>query len=82
MTNYALGVTLALSWEGSDCVDTNFANRRYDRLQFTTTTQQQIDAMVTGANGQALLLRNAATNHYVGLQPSVASSATTQNDLA
>ena len=81
MTNYALGATLALSWEGTDCVNANFANRRYDRLQFTTTAQQQIDATVTGANGRALLLRNATTNHYVGLQPSTAFSPTTQNPM-
>ena len=81
MTNYALGVTLALNWESSDCVNATFGNRHYDRLQFTTTTQQQIDAVVTGANGRALLLRNATTNHYVGLQPAAAFSPTTQNPM-
>ena len=81
MTNYALGATLALNWESNDCINATFGNRHYDRLQFTTTAQQQIDATVTGANGRALLLRNATTNHYVGLQPSLAFSATTQNPM-
>jgi hypothetical protein len=81
MTNYALGATLALNWESTDCVNATFNNRRYDRLQFTTTTQQQIDATVTGANGRALLLRNATTGHYVGLQPSASFSPATQNPM-
>ena len=72
VTNYALGATLPLAWEAGDCASTMLAGRRYDRLQFTTTSQQQVDASVTGASGLALLLRNATTGHYVGLQPSAA----------
>lgn len=81
VTNYALGATLPLAWETGDCVSTVLAGRRYDRLQFTTTTQQQVDAAVTGADGRALLLRNAATGLYVGLQPSSAFSPKTQNPM-
>jgi hypothetical protein len=81
VTNYALGATLPLNWETSDCVNATFGNRRYDRLQFTTTTQQQLDAVITGPSGRALLLRNATTGLYVGLQPGTAFSPTTQNPM-
>jgi hypothetical protein len=81
VTNYALGATLPLAWEAGDCASTVLAGRRYDRLQFTTTSQQQVDASVTGASGLALLLRNATTGHYVGLQPSAAFSPVTQNPM-
>lgn len=81
VTNYALGATLPLTWEAGDCVSTVLAGRRYDRLQFTTTAQQQVDAAVTGADGRALLLRNAATGLYVGLQPGTAFSPKTQNPM-
>lgn len=81
VTNYALGATLPLAWEGDDCVSTVMAGRRHDRLQFTTTTQQQVDAAVTGPDGRALLLRNAATGLYVGLQPGTAFSPKTQNPM-
>lgn len=80
-TNYALGATLALNWDDNDCVANTFQNRRYDRLQFTTTAQQIVDASVTGPNGRALLLRNATTGHYVGLQPSLAFSPAAQNPM-
>ena len=79
VTNYTLGATLNLAWDTDDC--RRPTNRRYDRLQFTTTTQQQIDAIVTGPAGRWLLLRNVATDHYVGLQPSTAFSPTTQNPM-
>jgi hypothetical protein len=81
VTNYALGATLPLAWEAGDCASTMLTGRRYDRLQFTTTSQQQVDASVTGASGLALLLRNATTGHYVGLQPSAAFSPVTQNPM-
>lgn len=81
VTNYALGATLPLAWEAADCASTVLAGRRHDRLQFTTTTQQQVDATVTGADGRALLLRNAATGLYVGLQPGSAFSPKTQNPM-
>jgi hypothetical protein len=81
VTNYALGATLAVAWEANDCVNATFGNRRYDRLQFTTTAQQLVDATVTGANGRSLLLRNATTGLYVGLQPGTAFSPITQNPM-
>jgi hypothetical protein len=80
-TNYALGAEVSLNWEANDCTNASFANRLYDRLQFTTTTQQQIEATVGGPDGRALLLRNATTGHYVGLQPSAAFSPVTQNPM-
>ena len=79
--NYALGATLASAWEANDCANTSYSGRRYDRLQFTTTSQQQIDAQVNGAAGRALLLRNAATGHYVGLQPGTAFSPPAQDPM-
>lgn len=79
VTNYTLGATLNLAWDADDC--RRPTNRRYDRLQFTTTTQQMIDAAVTGPNGRWLLLRNVTTDHYVGLQPSVAFSPAAQNPM-
>jgi len=87
ITNYALGATLPLTWEADDCVATtsptgaSVTGKRYDRLQFTTTAQQQIDAAVTGTSGRMLLLRNAATGLYVGLQPSTAFSPAAQNPM-
>ena len=81
MINYALGATLASAWETNDCANASFSGRRYDRLQFTTTSQQQIDASVNGAAGRALLLRNAATGLYVGLQPGTAFSPPSQNPM-
>jgi hypothetical protein len=79
--NYALGATLASAWQADDCANASFSGRRYDRLQFTTTSQQQIDAQVTGAPGRALLLRNATTGHYVGLQPGTAFSPPSQDPM-
>jgi hypothetical protein len=79
--NYALGATLASAWEADDCANASFSGRRYDRLQFTTTSQQQIDAQVSGAAGRALLLRNAATGLYVGRQPGTAFSPPSQNPM-
>jgi hypothetical protein len=81
VTNYALGASLALNWDADDCVNADYANRRYDRLQFTTTTQQQVDATVNGPDGRSLLLRNATTGLYVGLQPSAAFSPIAQNPM-
>jgi hypothetical protein len=81
VTHYALGATLGLSWDANDCANSSFSNRRYDRLQFTTTAQQIVDATVTGANGRALLLRNATSGLYVGLQPGTAFSSPTQNPM-
>ena len=86
ITNYALGASLGLAWDANDCVSNgvagaSVAGRRYDRLQFTTTAQEQVDAAVTGANGRALLLRNAVTGLYVGLQPGTAFSPATQNPM-
>jgi hypothetical protein len=78
---YALGATLPLAWDADDCTNGAFGGRRYDRLEFTTSAQQQIDAQVTGSNGRALLLRNAATGHYVGLQPGAAFSPASQNPM-
>lgn len=81
VSNYALGASLALNWDADDCVNAGYANRRYDRLQFTTTTQQQVDATVNGASGRSLLLRNATTGLYVGLQPSGVFSPAAQNPM-
>jgi len=81
VTNYALGATLSPAFETSDCVNTGYGNRRYDRLQFTTTAQQQVDATLAGSNGVSLLLRNATSGLYVGLQPSAAFSPPTQNPM-
>lgn len=85
-TNYALGATLALSWDTADCASTgvpgvSVTGRRYDRLQFTTTAQQTVEASVTGASGRALLLRNATSGLYVGLQPGTAFSPVAQNPM-
>lgn len=84
--NYALGATLPMNWEANDCAGVaitgaNVTGRRYDRLQFTTTAQQQVDAAVTGPAGRALLLRNATTGLYVGLQPGTAFSPPAQNPM-
>jgi hypothetical protein len=79
VTNYELGATLPLNWESSDCA-TDGTGLAYDRLTFTTTTQQQVVAEVTGANGRSLFLRNA-DDLYVGRQPSAAFSPTTQNPM-
>lgn len=79
VTNYALGATLSLNWDTDDCAKSN--GRRYDRLQFTTTAQQQVEASVTGAAGRQLYLRDTARDLYVGLQPSTAFSPTTQNPM-
>jgi hypothetical protein len=79
VTNYALGATLALNWDADDCTKTS--GRRYDRLQFTTTAQQQVEASVNGANGRQLYLRDTARDLYVGLQPGTAFSPTTQNPM-
>ena len=81
VTNYALGATLPVGWDANDCVNAAYGNRRYDRLQFTTTTQQLVDATVTGANGRTLLLRNATSGLYVGLQPGYGFSPITQNPM-
>jgi hypothetical protein len=86
VTNYAVGATLQLNWEASDCSSAgvsgvSVSGRSYDRLQFTTATQQQIDASVNGAAGRALLLRNVATGLYVGLQPGAAFSPASQNPM-
>jgi len=86
VTNYALGASLALNWDANDCTSAgvagvNVTGRRYDRLQFTTTTQQQIDAAVTGPSGRALLLRNVTTGLYVGLQPGFGFSPASQNPM-
>ena len=81
VTNYALGATLPLAFDANDCVNAGFGARRFDRLQFTTTTQQQVDATVAAPNGPALLLRNATSGLYVGLQPSAAFSPPTQNPM-
>jgi hypothetical protein len=87
VTNYAVGATLPLAWDADDCVAStsptgaSVTGKRYDRLQFTTTAQQQIDAAVTGANGRTLLLRNATTGLYVGLQPGTAFSPSAQNPM-
>ncbi len=80
VTNYALGATLGLTWEASDCKGTN-SGRAYDRLQFTTTTQQQVDAVVTGPAGRTLQLLDVTRNLYVGLQPGTAFSPPTQNPM-
>jgi hypothetical protein len=79
--NYALGATLSSAWDADDCANASYSGRRYDRLQFTTTSQQQIDAQVDAAAGRALLLRNAATGHYVGLQPGTAFSPPSQSPM-
>jgi hypothetical protein len=79
--NYALGATLSSTWDADDCANTSYNGRHYDRLQFMTTTQQQVEAQVTGATGRALLLRNAITGHYVGLQPGTAFSPPSQNPM-
>jgi hypothetical protein len=76
--NYALGVTLPMNWDADDCTTTGGV--RYDRLSFTTTAQQQIDAVVTGANGRTIRLKNSA-GMYVGLQPGTAFSPPTQNPM-
>lgn len=81
VTKYALGATLAMDWTADDCVSTMVAGRRYDRLQFTTTAQQQIDASVNGPSGRQLLLRNVTTGLYVGLQPGTGFSPAAQNPM-
>lgn len=77
--NYAVGAALPLDWDADDCTR-NGTNERYDRLQFTTTTQQQIVAEVNGANGRQLFLRDSR-DLYVGRQPSTAFSPATQNPM-
>lgn len=77
--NYALGATLPLSWEANDCTNATYTNRLYDRLQFTTTSQQMVDATVDGPAGRWLLLRKG--DLYVGLQPSTAFSPSAQNPM-
>jgi hypothetical protein len=77
--NYAVGATLPLNWESDDCTD-GASGKRYDRLQFTTTTQQQIMAEVNGPNGRSLFLRDSR-DLYVGRQPSTAFSPATQNPM-
>jgi hypothetical protein len=81
VTKYALGVTFDMAWSADDCTSTQLAGRRYDRLQFSTTAQQQIDATVTGPSGRALLLRNVTTGLYVGLQPGTGFSPAAQNPM-
>lgn len=78
--NYALGATLPLNWEANDCTGTN-TGRRYDRLRFTTTSQQQVDAIVTGPSGRTLQLLDVTRDLYVGLQPGTAFSPPTQNPM-
>lgn len=78
--NYALGATLPMNWESNDCTSTN-TGRRYDRLRFTTTSQQQVDAIVTGPSGRTLQLLDVTRNLYVGLQPGTAFSPPTQNPM-
>jgi hypothetical protein len=86
-TNYALGATLPLAWETDDCVSTNttsgvsMAGRRYDKLQFSTTAQQIVDATVAGPSGRTLLLRDATSGMYVGLQPGSAFSPASQSPM-
>lgn len=76
--NYALGATLPLAWESADC--TNASGAHYDRLQFTTTKQEIVDAQVDGAAGRTLFLRRGA-DFYVGRQPATAFSPTAQNPM-
>ncbi len=86
--NYAIGATLPLNWESDDCIVPSttsigwgsVAGLRYDRLQFTTTQQEQVDAVVTGPSGRMLLLRDSR-GLYVGLQPSPAFAPLTQNPM-
>lgn len=78
--NYALGATLPMNWEANDCVSAT-SGRRYDQLQFTTTSQQQVDAIVTGPAGRILQLYDVTRNLYVGLQPGTAFSPPTQNPM-
>jgi hypothetical protein len=78
ITNYALGATLPLNWETNDCKKLD--GKRYDQLQFTTTTQQIIDAAVTAPSGRFLQLRNQ-DSLFVGLQPGTAFSPPTQNPM-
>jgi hypothetical protein len=78
VVNYALGATLPLNWEANDCVATSGV--RYDRLQFTTTKQEIIDAQVNGAAGRQLYLRRGA-DFYVGRQPGTAFSPPAQNPM-
>jgi hypothetical protein len=78
VVNYALGATLPMNWESDDCVSTT-SGRRYDRLQFTTTKQEQIEALVTGPAGRILQLRKG--DLYVGLQPGTAFSPPAQNPM-
>lgn len=89
VVNYAIGVSLPMNWDTNDCTvastvssgwGTDPAGKRYDRLQFTTTTQQQVDAMVTGADGRQLLLRDSR-GLYVGLQSNATFSPPTQNPM-
>jgi hypothetical protein len=77
--NYAVGATLPLNWETDDCTNGG-SGQRYDRLQFTTTTQQQIMTEVNGPNGRTLFLRDSR-DLYVGRQPSTAFSPATQNPM-
>jgi hypothetical protein len=78
VTNYAIGATLSLNWDANDCTKSD--GRRYDRLQFSTTEQAQIDAAVTGPNGRFLYLMRQ-DSLFVGLQPSTAFSPPTQNPM-
>jgi hypothetical protein len=89
VVNYALGVSLPMTWDTNDCTvastvsngwGTEPVGKRYDRLQFTTTQQQQVDALVTGADGRQLLLRDSR-GLYVGLQPNAQFSPVAQNPM-
>lgn len=73
---YAIGASLPLAWDAADCTS---GGNRYDRLEFTTKQQEEIDAQVDGANGRQLFLRRG--DFYVGRQPSTAFSPVTQTPM-